>query len=275
MPFFNKYIALTIVSFCCIFSSCKKSKPSPVLFTETKMIAHHAYLAPSDSLSLLNYYSKAFETHDGIEVDLQMSQDRTIWLFHDNTMPSCGSIDDECLITKTDAQIEKLAKCQHDGYHYTKLEDVLAKMERDNDGKLISLDIKTWFDSKCSVYGNNILAYYHNVALAIVSIVKKHNLENRVMVESEISYLLGKIKRRSSIACYLSTFGDYKEGVRKALKFGYAGISFQYQYKEEIDKNDIEDLHQKGLKIQLWVVDGDSLINVAKGIQPDCIQTDN
>jgi glycerophosphoryl diester phosphodiesterase len=259
-------------------SSCHKTnskKRDPITYAGTRMIAHHAYLAPSDKLSNRNYFIQALKTHDGIEVDVQMSQDGTLWLYHNNQMSACGAIKQECLITKNDLEIKALAECENKTYSYTKLDDVLTKMEQDNDGKVISLDIKTWFDSKCSVYGNNITAYYHNIAFEIVSIVKKHNLEDRVMVESEIAYLLGKIRRNSSIACYLSAFGDYREGVRKALKFGYTGISFQYLFKESINKSDIEELHKEGLKIQLWVVNGDSLTETAKLLQPDYIQTDD
>ena len=270
------YIFFTCVLIFSGLTSCHKTKNNlPFSFQGTKLIAHHAYLSPnSDSLNK-NYYLTALKNHAGIEVDVQMSQDRTLWLFHENQMNACGAIKQECLITKNDREIQALAQCENDNYCFTQLEDILQQMENDNNDKVISLDIKTWFDSKCSVYGNNIMAYYHNVAIAIVDIVKKHNLENRVMVESEISYLLGKIKRRSNIACYLSTFGDYQEGIKKAKKSGYTGISFQYLYKETITQSDIEDLHKSGLKIQLWVVNGDSMIKKASLLQPDFIQTDN
>ena len=270
------YFFITCLIFSLGITSCHKTKNCiSVSFQGTKLIAHHAYLAPNYDSSNKNYYLTALKTHSGIEVDVQMSQDRTLWLFHENQMNACGSIKQECLITKNDREIQALAKCENDNFCFTKLEDILQQMENDNNDKVISLDIKTWFDSKCSVYGNNIMAYYHNVAIAIVDIVKKHNLENRVMVESEISYLLGKIKRRSNIACYLSTFGDYQEGIKKAKDLGYAGISFQYMFKETISKDDIVDLHKNGLKIQLWVVNGDSMLTKATELQPDFIQTDN
>lgn len=253
--------------------SCRR-KYTPVDFLGTKIISHHAYLEPGDSVGSKDYFINAFNKNDGIEVDVQLSQDRTLWLYHNNVMSSCGAIKSECVMSKNDKEIANLAKCANSKFCFTKLETVLEYMETKNDGKIISLDVKTWFDSKCTVLANNVFFYYHNVAMEIIRLVKKHHLEKRVMVESDVVYFLGKIKRNSEIACYLTTLGDYREGVRKALKYRYQGISFQYMYKEMINKDDLIALREKGLRIQLWVVNGDSVINKAKGIQPDFIQTD-
>jgi len=271
----KKQVLLSLCLLIVLFSleSCRR-KYIPVDFLGTKMISHHAYLAPGDSVESKNYYINAFDKNNGIEVDVQLSQDRTLWLYHNNVMSSCGSIKEECIMSKNDKEIANLAQCENPKYCFTKLETVLEYMESHADGKVISLDVKTWFDSKCTVLANNVFFYYHNVAMEIIRLVRKHHLENRVMVESDVVYFLGKIKRNSDIACYLTTLGDYNEGVRKALKYRYTGISFQYLDKEMIDKDDLIALRNKGLRIQLWVVNGDSLLNVAKSIQPDFIQTD-
>ena len=167
-------------------------------------------------------------------------------------------------MSKNDKEIDDIAKCSGATFTFTKLEDIYKYHRSHNIQKIISLDVKSWFENKCSLYSNNMMAYYH-----------KYDMEKYVVVESEVAYFLDKVKRRSAIDCYLSTFGDFKEGCRKALKFKYEGISFAYDRGESIDADDIELIHRKGLRIQVWVINDLQQIETLKNMKVDFIQTDN
>ncbi len=52
-------------------------------------------------------------------------------------------------------------------------------------------------------------------------------------------------------------------------------IAFKYKFDEEITADHIYLIRKKGLKIQLWVVNEDDIIEEALSINPDFIQSDN
>jgi hypothetical protein len=82
-------------------------------------------------------------------------------------------------------------------------------------------------------------------------------------------------KKEKRILCYLTTFGDLEEGARKALKAGYAGISFEYDVNNPPAFARIESVKKKGLKIQFWVINKKEDIDKALELKPEIIQPDN
>ena len=116
----------------------------------------------------------------------------------------------------------------------------------------------------------------NDLAQKIINLTLKYHLENRVLVESETGDFLYYIKTHTNaIETYLSSFGDFELGVSRALNSGFSGISFEYKFKEPITKELVDLIHRKGLKIQLWTVDGTSDIDEAIALNADYIQTDN
>lgn len=114
------------------------------------------------------------------------------------------------------------------------------------------------------------------IADQIIDLTEHYNLYNRVMVESETASFLGYIKKKSDgIETYLTTLGDFERGMQIALKGGFSGLSFKYNFDEEITVDHIYLIRKKGLKIQLWTVNETDEIEQAISINPDFIQTDN
>jgi hypothetical protein len=170
-------------------------------------------------------------------------------------------------------QIEQLNICNGTSIVYFRLEDIFALMANLYPDKYISLDVKAW--EPCDVSSSDIIGMMNSIADEIIYLIQKYNLHH-VMVESQTGTFLNYVKNHSSgIECYLTSLGDFERGMMLALESGYAGISFKYQFKEEITQEHVQMLRKKGLKIQLWVVNDEADLSEALFINPDFIQTDN
>jgi len=211
---------------------------------------------------------------DGIEVDIQTSSENTLWLSHSPYLPSCWLFKEDCFVSHTDAEIIETDSCLGNDIDFTRLEIVFQHMSSNHSGKFISLDAKSW--TPCGISGINLIRTMNLFAQAVIDLTLKYHLENRVMVESENGDFLYYIKENTDcIETYLTSFGDFELAVSRALDAGFSGISFAYKAKEEITKEQIDLIHRKGLKIQLWTVNDTSNIREAVSVNPDYIQTDN
>jgi glycerophosphoryl diester phosphodiesterase len=132
---------------------------------------------------------------DGIEVDIQTSSDNTLWLNHSPLLPSCGSHEEDCFVSHTDAEIVEIDSCLGNDINYTKLESVFQYMGNNFPGKFISLDAKAW--TPCGISGINLIRTMNLFAQAVIDLTLKYHLENRVMVESENGDFLYYIKMNS------------------------------------------------------------------------------
>jgi len=262
-----------------VLISCSKIKYYPDKdFPEVKtlILAHRAGGGDSSP-----YQENTFEAAkyglslvDGIEVDVQISKDRTIWLSHNVDLPDCGGISYNCFPEATDNQIIRFDSCNGNTFSYSRLETIFAYMSEYCPNKYISLDVKAW--EPCALTSANVLGEMNVIADEIIRLTKKYNCQNQVMVESETATFLSYIKNKSSgIDCYLTSLGDFERAMQLTLESGYAGISFKYKFKEELSAEHIRLMRRKGLKIQLWTIDTVEDIKDALSINPDFIQTDN
>lgn len=245
----------------------------PISVSQTHILAHKGggYFDKGNSLAACMH---GFTKLDGIECDIQRSDDNTIWLSHSPLTVACDSYKEECFASLSDRSIIEIDSCLGNQVNYTQLEAVFSYMSTYYPEKYISLDVKAW--SPCRSSGVNITKQMNQLAAKIIELTVKYKLENQVMVESQTGDFLYYIKKHSNfIETYLTTFGDFELGVSRALDAGFSGISFKYKFQEEITKEQIDLIHRKGLKIQLWTVnDANSMIE-AKSLGVDFIQTDN
>jgi glycerophosphoryl diester phosphodiesterase len=262
---------------CFCLTSCKKINYYPdkeYKEVETMVLAHHGGgICPFQDNSIeAAIYGLTYM--DGIEVDVQISKDRTLWLSHNADLPDCGGVLYDCFPETYDHEIVELDSCNGNTLNYTRLEDVFAYMSKYYPDKYISLDVKAW--SPCKITSLDITGVMNVIAQEIIKLTNKYNLQNRVMVESETATLLNYIQSHSvSIEMYLTAFGDFERGMQLSLEKGYSGISFKYKSGEEVGIPEIQLIRKKGLKIQLWTVDSEENIKEALSINPDFIQTDN
>jgi len=257
-----------------IFTSCKKDASkypdAPNSFQQTLMIAHKAG-GGSNNPNKENTLAAAaygFDHLDGIEIDIQKSRDGTIWLYHDETIETHNDFIKR-IPGLTDADIRKIITDKHTDLNT--LEELLEWKQKANNTECISLDIKPWLPTRFS----NTQGYLIELADEVCRLAQKYNCNHQLMAECENAVCLKRFKEKDpSIACYLTTYGNYNQGVYRALKANFDGLSFKFE-NNNISQSQIDELHNKGLKIQLWTINNLEDINTVKLLRPDFIQTDN
>jgi glycerophosphoryl diester phosphodiesterase len=243
----------------------------PLPNTQTRWIGHRGGGTYDDG-SLMEGCKRALARIDGIEIDIQKSADKTLWLSHSTYTQRCGSFGERCFPIIRDKTIVEIDSCLGNAFSYTRLESVFHYMSENYPDKFVSLDVKAW--KPCEFSNANIRKQMNEMAQTIINLTTKYQLEH-VMVESESGDFLYYIKEHTNkIETYLLTLGDFELGVSRALANGYSGISFQYKYKENITKELIDLIHRKGLKIQVWLVNDPGDMEEAESIGVDFIQTD-
>lgn len=272
-----RYSIFCAVLFTLNLSSCEKIRYYPdkeYKEVTTLIIAHRGGGYSGYQENSLEACEFGLSSLDGIEVDIQLTKDRTIWLAHEAVLPECGGISYDCFPEVYDIQIEELDSCKGNSLTFTRLEELFELMSSEYSDKYISLDVKLW--SPCKVTSSDVLGIMNVIADEIVALTNKYNLYNRVMVESEVGTFLNRVQKNGSgIGIYLTSFGDFEAAMQHSLEGGLTGISFQYKYDEEITEEHIQLIRNKGLKIQLWTVNDPDYIEEALSINPDFIQTDN
>lgn len=271
---------LTILNICFLYS-CNKIKYYPDKEygdVNTLILAHRAGGGGTSNLqeNSLEAAKYGLSFVDGIEVDIQLSKSRTLWLYHGAEIPECGGITYECFPEIFDYQVIQLDSCNEDELNFTKLEDIFAYMTTYYPEKYISLDVQPWYP--CASTSLNIVGEMNVIADEIIRLTKKYNFQNHVMVESQTATFLDNIKKNSTgIECYLTSWGGSERAMLLALTAGYTGISvkFKPEVEKEVTAEDIYLMRKKGLKIQLWSVSSEEDIIEALSITPDYIQTDN
>lgn len=272
-----RFLCVVSVVFC--FLSCNKIKYYPDKATEnieTKIIAHRAGGNDCSQYKENTYRAAKYSLSrfDGIEVDIQISKDRTIWLAHDVNLGSYDGVIYNCFPETNDVTIEDLNSIDSLQFHFSRLETVFNYIHENCPDKYISLDLKAWIP--CDFQSSDVIGVMNVIADEVIRLTEKYNLKNRVMVESETATVLDYIKKRSSdIECYLVSWGDFERAFMLILENGYDGLSFKYKFDELITAESVNLLHNKGLKIQLWTVNSPADIEEALELNPDFIQTDN
>ncbi len=258
-------------------NSCKKIKYYPDKAygdVETKVLAHRGGGNSAYQENTLEAADYGMASLDGIEVDIQISKDRTIWMAHNAGLPDCEGVSYDCFPETYDSQIIELDSCLGNSFVFSRLEEVFDLMVTTYPDKFISLDVKAW--EPCAATSLSIMGVMNAMADEIIQLTEKYKLHDRVMVESETATFLNYMKKKSDgIETYLTTLGDFERGMQLALKSGYSGLSFKYKFDEEITEDHIYLIRKKGLKIQLWTVDEAESIEEALSINPDFIQTNN
>ena len=270
---------ITILLLILTLTTCQKIKYYPdINYKEvsTKFLCHRGGGSIEYSPEQENTLAAAirgFTYMDGIEIDVQISKDFTVWLSHTHELSECGGTQYSCFQSTTDKEILTLDSCNGDTFTFTRLEEVFQYMSENCPDKYIDLDVKNW-----PVCGLNvdILGLMNVIGDEVIRLTEKYNLQNHIFVESEVATFLTYVKDHSSgIETYLGTTGDFERGMQITLEKGYTGMSFKFKADEIISEKHVQMIRQKGLKLQLYTVDSETDMRDALSINPDFIQTDN
>ena len=265
------YMAFVLLA----ISSCGKINyydRDPVEYTGTEIIAHRG--GSNDTIRDNTYEGcvYALQVTDGIEVDVQMSKDRTIWLSHSARAEGCNERL-RCFAEMRDSDIEAITTCNGNDISYTKLEEVLAYMSSNNIKKTICIDLKGW--APCSGNSTDIEGMMRAEAEEVIKLAEKYGLAECILIETNVASVLKWAKRKNKkIGAYITSYGDFEKGMLLALKHDLDGISFKSNFIDEVTINEMNLLHKKGLKMIAWAIPDSAAALQLIDAQVDHIQVD-
>lgn len=138
-----KYSYLLFMLLCtALFYSCNKQESYPAV-----KVYGHAGMGIAIGMSAFHDNSLeaiklalTLPTMNGVEVDVRMSADGTLWLYHENTLES-NTDGEGCIFEKTDLELEKL---RYKSLHREKLARLDQIWPYLDSGHYIILDLKHW-----------------------------------------------------------------------------------------------------------------------------------
>ncbi|MBN1118718.1 MAG: glycerophosphodiester phosphodiesterase [Bacteroidales bacterium] len=266
-----KFSGIFIISIVFLISACEKVIyfDERFLYSENPRALVHAASGdaefPGQTMEAINY---GFSILDGIEVDIQISQDNTLWLSHDSeVLDSSGKSLGDFASTE-DEVIKSISDSTHN-FYYTPLDSVLKAMSQMWPDKYISLDIKR----PSKIY---TLSSYRSIASEIIRMVEEYELEEHVLVESSSTYLLKLLnKSEYGIQTYFFCMGDFDKGVAEAKLNELTGISFKINSFDQLTDELVNLLHSSGLKIEAFYANEPEDIKRLYNYGVDFLQTDN
>jgi glycerophosphoryl diester phosphodiesterase len=204
---------------------------------------------------------------DGVELDIQISADGTLWLDHDNEVHDCEGNVVGCFQTLSDAEILSFTECDGVIKYYT-VESVFEVMAAEYTESFISLDVKGQY---CEII--NTPEMMRRMADAVLALVEKYKMNPRVLVESNSVEFLQKLDNQSLVGQCVISLGDVDEGIANATAIKARGISLEYGV-EEVNTDVVNLIHKKGYGLILWVINDPADIKAAWDSKPDFIETD-
>ncbi|MEZ5012905.1 MAG: glycerophosphodiester phosphodiesterase family protein [Chitinophagales bacterium] len=212
----------------------------------------------------------AMDAIDGVEMDVQLSADSTLVLYHDKFLESRTDAEG-LIITKT---AEKLAK-----YHYPK-----AWYNFDKGGQSIPqlLDILTMLKEKMpegtfvldlKLYPGNMdkEIYMALYADAVVGTVHATETDSNVTIESTDIHMLKLLKERDPDLHYFLYTGSMETGIPLAVEYALYGITIKYENTTALW---VRRAHENGLRVAVWGERNNRQNTASLQLHPDYIQTD-
>lgn len=219
----------------------------------------------------------ALENLDGCEVDIQMSADGTIWLYHDDMLGHfCDTVDKTalCIPTSKDSLIQQIIQCREgiSDRIYTLDETFLVLSQPKYINKFLSLDVKGYYDSLCFPYRNAPESYFKKMAKELVFMVEKYDLSDQIILETGYTQFLDEVKKyNQDIRCHLIGYENFNDVADRALNNNYEGMSFSL-YDSSITVESVKCAKEKGLEVQVWPINDSVLLKKAKAMKPFAMQ---
>ncbi len=251
--------------------------PNPVQPWPTKVLMHRGGGSsgpyPGNTLPAVQWGAAIL---DGVEIDLQLSAEGTLWLGHDNDVLDCAGADIGCFQDLGDDRIAQVAYCPDPGggapvQHYVRLAEVFSTISLQYPGKLFSLDIKGQY---CRSLGRNEA---RGMADQVDLLVRSFGMDWKVAVESEQPAFLERIEENATpVWGFVVSLGDVDKPLSQSASLGSDGISFKFaDTSEPLTASLVAGIHRVGQRIIVWTVNDPADIAAVWPMQADVIETDN
>ncbi len=218
-------------------------------------------LLPMDSQPSLD---KCLQSNaDGSEMDVRMSADGVLYLFHDQELKhATGSTG--WFKQKTSEELDQLSyKWLKGEKHLLKLEDLLTKQQADN---------SRHYTFDCKLEHLDDTAYVYEFARKLAWLIEKFNLKNRCYLESFNSdFILWMNQAHPDYKMYLYC-NKLVRAIELKSQLKVYGLVMDHQYLSAVQRDSIRSI---GWRLTLFNVASTDEHRKALALQPDCIQTDD
>jgi glycerophosphoryl diester phosphodiesterase len=210
------------------------------------------------------------QSADAIELDVQRSADGQLIVFHDGRLENNTT----CTGCIADLQSADLADCRYktrhgsmDGnYPVPTLDSLLAAAKAFSDSALFFLNTK--HDSPCERGPGAYPAF----AEALSACVRRHDLAERVVIESlEADFLLAVREADPALRLLLDD-EDYTRGMEKVRTHGFLGLAIS---NEQVTEAQVRQAHAEGYWLGIWGVKVQVGTRQAVRKGPEFIMTDD
>jgi len=237
----------------------------------TLIIGHKATGSGTNNLGLVENTFEAvqygYKHLDGIEVDLQMSKDTTLWLIHHTYMTDCNG-NSAKMFSIADTTLKQISNCTN-GTLIT-LNQLFEYLSKQKTKKLVSLDMKVIGNLGCTIPNKNEV-----VANILDTLYNQYKPNATIAIESfDIDFLEMVEQKTPEIETYILVWYRTKENeVWFAKNHGIDGISCRYL--PEITQSTTNKAIELGIKIQMWTLCKDDDIQKAAELHPYALQVDS
>lgn len=251
-----------------LFSSCKKENFNIINLNNNRITAlGHSGLGvdrvyPPDTYeSVLNCLAAGA---DGSEMNVQMTRDCVLVAFHDEMLDNNTNF--EGLINSYSySEIENAFFDTYPYMHFSimNIDNLFSKLNNLNN---------YFFTFDCKLYNSgDRQTYLENYSNTLIGLIEKHNLQNRMTIESgNIDFLLLMQQKQPDYPLFYYPI-SFDEGLALVQQYHFQGITIDW---EDISREETETAHNLGIYIAIWSTHTkqDNIDAVRKN--PDYIQSD-
>ncbi|MFM8596402.1 MAG: glycerophosphodiester phosphodiesterase, partial [Flavobacteriales bacterium] len=191
----NYFFLVTLVLF---VIACNKHEryPDVQVFGHAGMGMDIAYSVYHDNSEQAIDLALSLPTIDGVEMDVRMSKDGTLWLYHENHLEA-SSDGVGCVAELTDLQLEQV---RYKSIHREKLVKLSEILEKLTPGMTFILDIKHWNDC-AQAYSD--MQRFKDALLAIPDEQK-----DQLIIDSSYPYWLSALSQTFKVVFSTVSFED-------------------------------------------------------------------
>lgn len=259
---------LIVLIFCASFVACncdcpcKDKKPNA---SKTMLFGHRGSGGGINNGLIENTLPGIIEVlkfADGTEADIQMSQSKTLWIYHDDLFnhlcPESKTLIEKggytCILNTPDEVIEQLYICR-DGIQerFYKVEELFEVLS-DYDHKMASLDIKGYFNTSCVQYNNVSEEYQQDLAKELFRLVKEYDLLENVIAETNYLKVHEALKELdSNFICHYMSYNNHAKGIEKAVASNLDGITMNI-HDSSFNLANFNKAKDNQLTVQFWTI---------------------
>lgn len=202
---------------------------------------------------------------DGVEIDVQMTSDLQLVAYHNKEMQEntnkSGYINDH---TWAQLQNAKYTDLPYASYRIWRFEDIISAIPNVED-KYLFIDTKLFTRNGDQLFDKN----FSDILLGIV---EQFNLKEKFIIETSNVDMINYLHSQNSNLVIYYYVNSPEEALKIPNNAIISGVMFR---QEKYSKQDIQQLHHKGLKTSAWSIINKADIKTAQDKEIDFVQVDN